>query len=88
VTQHDHRLDELSVELSTKGFYTFVALPDAVPSLWAMTKFDLVIMTSDVRAEDRARLARIDPPLEPHLLTLDAVEETDMAGRIRARLGS
>ncbi len=86
VTQHEHRLAELSIELSAHGFYTFVAIPDAIATLWSVTKFDLVIMTSDVNTENRSRLAQITPPIEPLLLTLDAVEEADMADRIRARL--
>lgn len=88
VTQHEHRLDEIALDLSSHGFYTFVAVPDAVASLWAVTRFDLVILMSDVGPASRTQIAQISPPIEPRLLTLDAVEEASIVDRILARFSS
>lgn len=87
ITEHEHRLDALADELSSHGYYTFAAIPDAVPTLWSVTVFDLVIITSDVADDSRDRLAQLAPPIAAKLLTLADVDEVSVGDRIRARLG-
>lgn len=80
------RLDALAIEVASHGYYTFVAIPEAVATLVAVTKFDLVVVVSDVTTADRDLLAQIRPPIDATFLTLAAPLEPTIADQIRLRL--
>jgi len=86
ITGNQLRLDALAIEVASHGYYTFVAIPEAVAALVRVTKFDLVIVISDVTTADRVRLAQLRPPIDARFLTLDAPMEPTIAELIRARL--
>ncbi|MBA3453777.1 MAG: hypothetical protein H0T42_11850 [Deltaproteobacteria bacterium] len=84
ITSHADRLDTLASEIAAHGYYTFIAIPDAVPVLLTVTQFDLVVVMDDVAPADRDQLA----PVAAKLLTLTAAEEAVIVERIRSRLGN
>ncbi len=86
ITSDAERLDALALEVSSHGYYTFVATPEAVAALVSVTKFDAAVILADVTPEHRASLAQIDPPINAKLVTLDANDDWTIVDRIRARL--
>ncbi len=79
IAENAERLDALALEVSTLGYYTFVATPEAVAALVAVTKFDLVVVLGDL-------LGQIGSPIESEILTIEARDERRIIDRIRARL--
>lgn len=86
ITGSAERLDALALEVSSAGYYTFVATPAAVNALVAVTKFDLVVVAEDVTTADREIIAQAKPRIELALLTLEANDDWPITDRIRARL--
>lgn len=86
ITGAAERLDALALEVSTLGYYTFVATPAAVEALVAVTRFDLVVVVGDVSPTERELVAAVRPRIEPARLTLSADDDWPITDRIRARL--
>lgn len=61
-------------------------MPECIAALVAVTKFDRVIVVSDVTAADRDLRAQIRPPIDAKFLTLDENQELTIADLIRSHL--
>lgn len=86
VTGHLARIDAIASRLSGQGIYTFAAVADAVPQLWNIANFDLLVLLGDVPATDRASITKLTPPVGERLLVLDPTEETRLIDLVTARL--
>lgn len=87
ITADRDRLDTIASQIAEHGYYTFVAVPDAVAALVAVTQFDLVVVLDDVASAARDQITQICASIGTTVLTLAAHDEGAIVDRIRSRIG-